>query len=583
MNENIIIQKFNIAKNYKPTQKDIEVLKKDINKFIPILQYFIDSQKISDSEKLKSEFCMFMLAIFNDFNTTGYIDSFLYELQALEELIKSPSIIDDLYPEIKNSENKNQICTADKTRTQKIVLRNALDELKKIEIFAERNNITAKTDIKNLEIKSDEPKKVKEIIKLTIEILKQDNMRNKLALVLKAQQPITESFIRENQINSLKSMHDFFQGLGFKESYIALYNITKNKFGFSELEYNNSDFTTVFSEEFLNILPTRDLCFLNTFWSNRFAKECSRLHSAFCAIDSLNLWDEIIAGKSYFNIDNEATLKECFKKSVFLTRLLGESFTLYQNTVTSNEILGNEIEHSKDYTQYYQKISNIIQSKYENYFNQYNLINNNFYENAVFSLPLVNLQMVAYRKKDTTLIPLINYLFDSNYSTNWGIIRNEMRNDRTVDMLLSNKKMLLIAADIEGFDMPFRFHIEKDSLKDIAKLKNPSCLIPEYQGFEDFIIDGKVIPANFVMPILRSHRQSIIENEKNAGPMQNFWEHKRFLMNGKFPKHLTYPVKISKTKTIPARLPIHYSSLITGKRFIKNKNTFEEVGDTDGR
>lgn len=152
-----------------------------------------------------------------------------------------------------------------------------------------------------------------------------------------------------------------------------------------------------------------------------------------------------------------------------------------------------------------------------------------------------------------------------------------------LDSIAEDKKMVLVSFDAQGFNMPFRFHLLRDSLTDIIKLHNPNCLIPEYQGAEDFVVNinnkNELIPCNIIMPIQKSHKKVIMDNINNGTSNPNLWEHLHFLVNGKFPKHLTETIKKTKKQTFTSRLPIYYTNLQTGKRYVKNNNQFIEVDD----
>ena len=85
------------------------------------------------------------------------------------------------------------------------------------------------------------------------------------------------------------------------------------------------------------------------------------------------------------------------------------------------------------------------------------------------------------------------------------------------------------------------------------------------------------------MPISKEQRKAIMENVKKDGPNKKLWEHHYFLMNGKLPKHFTETVQKNKKETITTRKPIYYTDLRTGKRFIKEKDQFIEVDDSNVR
>lgn len=188
--------------------------------------------------------------------------------------------------------------------------------------------------------------------------------------------------------------------------------------------------------------------------------------------------------------------------------------------------------------------------------------------------------MITYRKKQFTIEPLIKTILDDSHCKNWGIIRNEYSNNNGTqsDTISANRSMVLVAFDIEGFNMPFRFHIPKDALTDIVFSSTNDYLVPEYQGDEDFTVGNEVIPSNIIMPISKRNKSIIMEHAKIEDNRQNFWEHLYFLANGTFPKHLTHKMKV-KNQIKDVRLPIVYTNLKDGKRYSKNNNQFIEVDE----
>ena len=588
MNKSNTYSKFNSAIKYMPSSKSIEVLRNNIYHTMPFLQVFIKHYNIEEPIQFREKIQDFFELIFEDFFRHTYIDSRLYEAQAIETIIKDPSIISSEYTNIKDIPNTHTIYTANLQRSQRLVLVNAIDEIANIEQLTKQYGITSDSNLRDIHIDSENQKETIDFIKLSIEILKKKNMNEKILAMLKAQKKMNEDFVREHQVSCLESLYDFFHAFGFLQIYQNTYVSNSIKFGFSDLQYPLSAPITkdgvvginqVFSKDFLNTLSTESLCFFNAFWFNRFAKECTRLYEVFSTINSLDLWQDILGG----NIDSiisDDTLIASLQKSHYIYGLLSESFNIHQSSINSSEIRqGIAFSHSptRDYTSFYTKLHNLIGKDYSNYFSTYLDGENNFLDDVIFSSTFINLIQCAYRHKTTIFEPLLKNMLDNPHSKNWGIIRNELINGQYVDSISHNYNMVLLSFDIEGFNMPFRFHVSRDTLTDIVKLNNTECIIPEYQGAEDFVIDGEIVPANIIMPISKPHRKIIMENSNNNSANKNLWEHFYFLMNGKFPPHLTQTVKISKKQTRQSRLPICYTSLKDGKRYYKQNNKFVEV------
>lgn len=593
------IQNFQKCKKYMPSDKERYNLKYNITKCIPLMQYFIKQYNIDNPDELRYVIRQYADSVFTDFMQSKYIDSRLYELQAMKSILKDPSIIDREYERVKDKPNTHLVYTADLNRSQKLVIVNALDEITKLEKYAKENDITANTNLDHVIIRHENPKAIKDFLKFSIKMLNQKSIKDKLLLMIDTQVRDCESFIRENEKASLHSVGMFLSSLGYLDRYLNLYENQSIKYGFDDLKYRmTTDASTgeiglqdIFESDFLDTLPTEDLCFLDAFWCSKFAKEWTDFNSAFTAIDSMNLWQNIIDGKTDLYIKNES-LDACIKKSNYLTQLTSETFNMLQNNIESSELKQGtrcDVPLSKDYSSYYMQLHNYIGEDYKKYFSAFSLTNNEFIENLSFSSIFVNLRECAYRKKTAILEPLIKSRLDDNYCKNWGLVRDEIVSGKLVDSIDTSRPRILVAFDIEGFDMPFCYHEKKESVTDLAKLSPSTYMIPEYQGNDDFIRYDEEndtyenITSNIIMPIPKSHKKIIMDNANSEGPAKNFWEHKYFLMNGKFPKHLTQTVQKSKKQTVTTRLPIIYTNLKTGKRYIKEKNQFIEVDDSNVR
>lgn len=581
------IQKFYACKKYMPSDKDINTLRSTINLCVPISNYFIDKYNINNVKSLKDAVSYFIGLVYEDFSKSQYIDSSLYELQAIKSILKNPHLIDSLLPNVKDKTNNHILHNANLARSQKLVMISALDEIAKLEAFAEKYDINSKTNPNHILVRFDNKEQIKPLLKLCINLLKQDNIHTKVVLFLEQQQKNLENFIRNNQITSLKALYNFFSSLDFLNLYMDIYNTNSFKFGFEDLAYNMSSTDTAiglqetFSPDYLKTLDLEDLCLLNAFWCNRFAKECDTLSSAFCAVNSLNLWQDILDGNTEFNLSDEELIA-VLQKTNFLTKLIRDTFNMQQNNVTISESKGGIGSCSlvKDYDYYYLQLHNFINEDYSKFFSG-SLLENNFFEDVSFAASFINLEMNAYAKKQTTIEPLIKNALDNPIFKNWGVIRNELVDGNYMDSIVSNNPMCLLSFDLKGYNMPFRFHMSKDSLIDLARLNNENCLIPEYQGAQDFVVDNEYIPTNIIMPIPKHHKKIIMDKANSDDPNKNLWEHLYFLMNGKLPKHLTETIAKNRKQTITTRIPIIYTDLKTGKRYTKNNNQFVEVNDNE--
>ena len=498
-----------------------------------------------------------------------------------------------LYPSIKNSPNNHLVYNSNSLRSQKLVLINALDELSILEKFAKNYGITATTNPSNVVICGQDPSKLKKLIKLAIKVEKQNTMPQKVSTFLEEQLNESTNFTKEQLINSLIAIRDFLYGTGTLGDYISSYETTSKKFGFQDLDY---EFTTnsfnkdslglleSFSKEYLQNLSLDDLCYLNTFWCNRFAKACNSFQFAFSAIDSIGLWQDIIDNNTNFNLPDKV-LCAALQKNMFISKLLGKSFNIHQKSISSQEVKGEDTSDllTKDYYSYYTQLDNYIGKNYTAFFADNLDGENNLLANVSFANYFSNLKMFAYQKKETTIFPIIKNLLNKPSLKNWGIIRNEILAGETLDSFALNKNNVLVAFDVPGFNMPFRFHISKDTLKDLAIQSPTKGLLPEYQGSEDFIVNNEVIPANIIMPIPKRHKKIITEETSKDNSNPHLWAHFSSLINGKLPEHFVQITKNKKKQFLSSRVPIYYTNIQTGKRYQKIGSKFAELEEENVR
>ncbi len=557
--------------HYNPSDYDINNLIKTLfNKCNRLFNFLKNSYNINNGEELKDAFISFIENFNFSFIERGHSDSLLYKLQAIDSIIKNPNLINQLYKsaiENINNAQDDPIYTSNLLRAQKLVLTEACKLLYYLE-FSIKEGITFDNKL---------------VQKLASTISNQKSRNDKILAILKQVKQEAELSVQELQVQDMQVLYSFFNDLGFLEEYMSLYKKNSQKFGFQDLDYSLNDATDsntislreVFSEDYLKSLSIQDLSFFYTFWNNRFAKECNSLSSAFLCIDSLNLWDDFFDGNTNLNLSNEKLIA-VLQKANYLRQLFCNTYSLQLNDSLHKEIKeGKPIPHlRKDYSDYYNELYNFIGKDYNNFFSD-SLENNDFYEDFCFAKYLINLEMLAYSKKNTVLQPLIKKLLDNPVCKNWGLVRHNYINGEYVDSLASSSSMALLAFDIEGFNMPLRFHVSKDDLINLIRQNNRECIIPEYQGNEDFILNGEFIPTPILMPILKGQRD-IIRNNIALGNNANLWEHFQFLMNGKFPPHLTNKVE-TKNKVVQSRITRKSVSLTTGDEFVEDKNGFRRI------
>lgn len=590
------IRQFNFCKKYMPSEKEISNLQDSMQKYIVIAQYLAEDADVKNPNKLKEKVCGFVSFILDGFAKNGFIDARLYEIQAIKKILKDPKYILSHYETVKSNPTTRSLYTSDMDFSSSIALSQAITELERIETFAENNNLTGSTKFNTLLITSDNLEEAKKQVKFTLSVLQQKSHVDRIKVILKERLSRVEDFVRESQMASLEVLASFFTTFRLTNNYLANYQSTSKKFGFSDFNYelSSESFTkdTVglvesFSPDFLKTLSLNDLCFVNSFWCNRFAKECTDMQKAFSAINDLDLWNDLMTKNGRIDLPREALIASC-QKSKFIAKLLSETFNMCQKNVFKEEKKQghsiNSVAH--DYTRFYQELGNAISDEYKSHFSESLKGENDFLKDVVFATPFVNLQNFIYQKKSNIVEPIIRDMLETGHLKNWGIIRKEYSKDKigeSIDVFDTKRPFALVAFDIEGFNMPFRLHLNRETLLDLAKASTNSSLIPEYQGFDDFIVNGQLIPANIIMPIQKKHRDVIIANSQKEGANKNLWEHFYFLMNGKFPQHLTQPIAKSKKNVVASRIPIVYTDLLTGKRYTKQKDNYIEVDNNDGR
>lgn len=594
MLDKTIVQRFNSAKNFIPPAYSISNLREGLNFYIPIIQAFIKKYEITDTAELKDTLEIFVDEIFDTCSKYSYVDSSIYELQAINSILRDIGFITQNYPLLKDKPNTHTVYTSNLERSKKLALINAIDEVSIIEATAEKIGFTPGMNPKDIDIEGVSPEDAKLFLSLASKILSKKTINDKIIEMLKNQKKGCEDRIKESQISFLEALHRYFRGFGLLESYLAKYQNECISSGTSSLKY---DFSTLqfdkdsvglddaFCEDYLKSLNAEELCFLSAFWCNRFAKEATRMDKAFSAINSLDLWQDIIDGKTQFS-PSESSLVSALQKYTFLSDLLGESFLLHQKYVFTKEVeQGSNFSDSlsRDYTSFYRQVNKQIGEAYASYFSKELHSDNNFLMDSIFSAPFTNLRTFAYYKKDTTLVPIVKGLLANPHLKNWGIIRNEfLDNGVFVDSVAQGPKVLL-GFDVEGFNRPFRFHMKKDDLMNILKCQGNGYTFPEYQGSQDFIVNNRLLKSSIIMPIPKRHRPIIREGTKN-GPNKDLWEHLYFLTNGKFPPHLMQETpSTSNGKPILSRQPVIYTDLRTGKRYTKKQNNYVEVGEDNVR
>jgi len=593
------IKSYYSNKKRQPTKRDLNKIRDDVHSFIPFITYVIERYNVKNADDLKNIISFSGRKLLDIYRKQGTFNSNLYQHQTLEHIIKNPSIIAKELPKIKDEENNYTVYNANQARSIRIALMNAKENVEQLERIARENNIKKDLDIRRVVSRVDkehEPHKqnFKKMLILTKEILNAKSLQEKILVFIKSQKEAGDERLKESIVKSIYDFYDFFESFGFADTYIASYIYNSKKFGFGDLEFEKSTGNTnkdnlglkeAFSKEFLQTQDISELCFIYAFWVNRLAKECKTLNRAACTIDYLDLYEELLKGKTKFDF-TEDELIAVYRKYEFISDLVSEKYTACQDENNNKEVKHGtkaDIATSHDFSNYFIKLDKKIGADYQKFFSENLKGKNNLTKDLSFAIPLVNLKMSAYSRKDTTIQPIINYALNKKNIRNWGIIREEVVDGKKVDSIKENKRKILLDFDVEDFNMPFRFHFKKDAIIDLLKMTTGSVLIPEYQGAEDFVKNGEAMPTNIIMPIPKRHKKIIMEAANLGKENKDFWEHIYFLVNGKFPKHLTDTIQKNKKQVVSVRKPIYYTDLKIGKRYLKQDGKTIPADFDEGR
>ena len=339
MDKQLQKKKFYECTRYIPSDKEISQLIDYIVGTFPLLKALIQKYNITNPNVLADTTTNFAGILLDEISKTGYIDSKIYELQAIDSILKNHKIISQKYDDVKDKPNIPFCYNANLSRSQSLVLINAIDGVKVLEDFINKYNITKKSQLSDFNIPSQDGQSIKDVIKAGIQFSQKKSMIDKIVFMLQQEKDGIEKFIKEQHISSLLTLYDFFSVFGYLSANLDEYNVTSRRFGFSDLKYelSTNSYTAdtiglneLFSEQFLQTQSIEELSFLTAFWNNRFSKKMSAFQSAITTIDSLNLWQDILDGKEMLNIDNNELISS-IQKSRYLHTLITDCFSISQD------------------------------------------------------------------------------------------------------------------------------------------------------------------------------------------------------------------------------------------------------------
>ena len=346
MDKQLQMKKFYESTRYSPSDREINQLIDYIVDTLPLLKALIKKYNITNPNVLANTTNNFAGILLDEISKTGYIDSKIYELHAIDTILKDHKIISQKYDDVKDKPNIPYCYNANLSRSQSLALINAIDGVKVLEDFIKQYNITKKSQVSQFNIPSQDGEAIKDVIRAGIQFSQKKSMIDKIVFMLEQEKDGIEKFIKEQHITSLHILYDFFSVFGYLSTNLEQYNATSKKFGFSDLKYELStdSYTSdsiglneLFSEQFLQTQSVEKLSFLTAFWNNRFSKKMSAFQCAITAIDSLNLWQDILDGKEQLNLDNNELIAS-IQKSRYMHTLITDCFTISQDKRIKKEL-----------------------------------------------------------------------------------------------------------------------------------------------------------------------------------------------------------------------------------------------------
>lgn len=410
---------------------------------------------------------------------------------------------------------------------------------------------------------------------------------------IKYQIPIMEEELKNEIIDILEFLGHFFEKFNLLDRYIIKHtsNMTaincldlKYKLSTGNFDLDNIGLKELFSRQVLEKLDVDRLMVLNMFYQNRFSKEIAAIGEAIFAVDTLDLWDKAKKdGRIGLTVDKLNVLKNK------INCLDNISSRLFEEIINQESAKKEKTEADYKEVDISEKLSRINRhsgKEYKDIFDEKLPDSENYLERdlAVYKT-VANIRDNVYLIRENSFLTFLYSLIKQKSSKNFGIIKDEYVDGKFVNTL--NSKYVLIGIDYEGFNMPVKFHTNKENLIDTLKTSIGNSIIQEYEGGEDFVVGNELIATSLLMPIPKAHKKAINEIYKQSKGKKNekFISHIRFLKEpgmGKFPKHLM------QAKSTPKGIkyimkPKKHIDLQNGQEYIldKNNNFVQDGGEVE--
>jgi len=557
---------------------------------------YIKNNPAENAEELKQGIFKIIEEDSQEFARISNIKNVVFDYEIIELLIKNPKELDRLYNKVKDEEeiprNEHYINKPFELRKEDYI-RSFIKSIKKLrEDRKEEIELSIKylsgdkiaREVINQKKKHMSPKKQEEL-ETNIRLMCKKDL-DMIRTLLPECKTDTGNSLKQSYIEILTFIGRFLKKYGLTSRYVSLNNQKLIANGLSGLCISQEEFesNSILNGEHLNGLKLDELPVMTAFWLNRYTKEIRGLNDGIFAINALNLWQDILEGKTDFEITEEQ-LKAIFCKTEFLRTVndeIGKSVTQKLNNNTASIIDKKDDVAQIDVQEELDEIEEKVRVDYYNEFQ--NKLPNSYaqiLDDLSTYIPLTSNLINAYAHKDEIIITQVLAYMRNKRIRNWGYIFEKKPKD---------KGLVLIGIDYEGYNMPVKVHIQKEKLIEGLKEAGLEPIIPIYEGHEDMIINNELLKSHIIINLTDKQRNKIKEylvQGNNTKQVMNFLEHLNFLRDfNKYPKHLMIETT-EKGKKILVRPPRKYINIETNERFTKDKNGVLKQdatnGDQDGR
>ena len=328
-------------------------------------------------------------------------------------------------------------------------------------------------------------------------------------------------------------------------------------------------------------LSVESLLALNSFWSNRYAKELDLYSEAMFAVHDFGIIDKVLANEP-INITIDDLNEMLIKMSTlylpafhFLEGKQRETdSTSHEKAIKSGNVNDNIIRFS--YEPFFEKLNSKFGEEYKKYFDT-KLPNheNNLADDADWYIRLYNPIYASYSIKDESINALVSSINNPKTANfpNAGIMLYHITKDDTTANI---PPYIMIGIDA-GLSFPIRIHTKNDVLINFLKSINGHAILPLYEGVQDFDNPNSLKPlsANIIVPLDEKHKKIMKKAVKNADSYlyPNFVAHLGFTDAKHPPMHLTTQVTDTKGKIKNVFLQ-KYVDLETGTVYLKEDDKF---------